>query len=270
MSKVTIIGMENYYNYYNDSLFADAIFPEGVDKELAVNTILLRSGEFESLYSDAAFCKMNITRWAAQYYYTIQKWVDGFAAVFNPVENYDRMEDWTDTHNNKFTHGKTETLTHGKTETLTHGKTETTTHGKEEKTTYGKKEETTYGHVETTENQTSPYNYGGYVADTKNTLTHSQKDDVDYSGSDTIKNSGTDKVVDSGDDKTVFSGNDKTVNSGSDVDSGGTTHTARIHGNIGVMTAVKMLQEYMDFYHTSNLYDLIADIFVTEFCIMVY
>lgn len=202
MSKITVIGMERYLNYSNDSLFADATFPEGIDKDQVVNTCLLRSGEFEVLYSDANFMKEQVTFWSRRYALTFQKWLEGFEAEFNPIENYDRQEHWTDEHGGSFTHGKTESVLNGLTTT----------------------------------NEVSAYDSSSFQPESKTT------------------NSGT--------DKTTFSGTDQ--------DEYENEHTGRVHGNIGVTTAPKMLEEYTAFYKTHNLYDLIADIFVTEFCIMVY
>ena len=218
MAKVTIIGLENYLNYFDDSLFTNLTFPDGINKDLAVNTCLLRSNEFESLYSDPNFLKEQITRRGNQYNPTFAKWVTGFAATYNPIENYDKSEDWTDTTNNKITYGKTETTTYGKTDDTTYGKTVT--------------------------NEVSAYDQSGYQPESKST----------NGGKDTSK----------------LSGKDTLANTGSDTTNGGVKHTGRIHGNIGVTTAPKMLEEYTAFYKDHNIYDLIADIFVTEFCVMVY
>ena len=53
-------------------------------------------------------------------------------------------------------------------------------------------------------------------------------------------------------------------------DSGNATHTTTSHGSIGVITSQKMLQEEMQFRNQWKLYDLITDLFVKSFCIMVY
>lgn len=270
MAKLTIIGMEKYLNYLNDSLFKNLVFPNGIDKTLATNTCMLRAGEMEALYPDADFLKEQITIWGQRYYLTFQKWLEGFQAEYDPIENYDRMEDWTDSHDNTFHHGKTESLTHGHTESTTYGKTESTTHGKKETTSYGKEETVENGKTVTTTNEVSAYNTSGYVSDNKSTSENTGTDTTTLDGEDVVTNSGTDKVVDSGTDKTTNSGTDKTEFSGQDRDAGSGTHSGRIHGNIGVMTAPDMLQKYTEFYGKYNLYDLIADVFVSEFCIMVY
>ncbi len=46
-------------------------------------------------------------------------------------------------------------------------------------------------------------------------------------------------------------------------------HEARLYGNIGVTTSQQMLQSEIDIARF-NLYEQIADLFVQEFCIMIY
>ena len=47
------------------------------------------------------------------------------------------------------------------------------------------------------------------------------------------------------------------------------THKARLFGNIGVTTSQQMLQSEFDIARW-NMYEHIADLFASEFCIMVY
>ena len=56
MSKLTMIGLYNY----DQTLFDNLTLPTGIDKDLAVETILTRSGEFEVLYSSLDFNKFLI------------------------------------------------------------------------------------------------------------------------------------------------------------------------------------------------------------------
>lgn len=47
------------------------------------------------------------------------------------------------------------------------------------------------------------------------------------------------------------------------------THTGRVHGNIGVTTSQQMLQSELELA-TYNYYEQLADIFKTELCVFVY
>ena len=48
-----------------------------------------------------------------------------------------------------------------------------------------------------------------------------------------------------------------------------TKHTAHLYGNIGVTTSAQLLKEFLD-VERFNIYEQIADLFVDEFCVMVY
>lgn len=62
--------------------------------------------------------------------------------------------------------------------------------------------------------------------------------------------------------------NDTTENSTSTLDNEG-VHTGRIHGNIGVTTSQQMLEAELDLGYW-NIYSRITDMFLKEFCIMIY
>lgn len=98
--KMTLIGMEKYMNKMNDSIFAYMSMPDFINTEVLEKNILLRSGEFEVLYSDPDFLKELIGMWSTKYRWTIDHWISALENVdnFNPLENYDRTEEWnTDT-----------------------------------------------------------------------------------------------------------------------------------------------------------------------------
>ena len=52
ISKITLIGFYNYMNASGDDLFKYVSFPTGINKDTAIDTILLTGGEFEILYSE--------------------------------------------------------------------------------------------------------------------------------------------------------------------------------------------------------------------------
>lgn len=89
---MTMLGMSNYV----PDLFDDLTFPAGIDKETAVDEILLKCGEFELLYSNPAFLKTAITHWGKKHYRTFAEWVKALAIEFDPLYNYDRYEEYTD------------------------------------------------------------------------------------------------------------------------------------------------------------------------------
>lgn len=95
-SKLTLIGLYNYYELLEDHLFDNLTLPTGIDKDLVISTILLRGGEFEVLYSDGDFLKAAIKPWSDKWFRTFKKWQEALNIEYNPLENYDRKEDWID------------------------------------------------------------------------------------------------------------------------------------------------------------------------------
>ena len=94
MATLSLIGLYNYDN----TLFDGLTLPAGIDKDICVNEILRRCGEFELIYSDLDFNKSMIAQFGNKHNHTFTKWVEGLAEEFNPLHNYDRHEIYTDTH----------------------------------------------------------------------------------------------------------------------------------------------------------------------------
>lgn len=94
------------------------------------------------------------------------------------------------------------------------------------------------------------------------------------SGSSSGTSSGSETSDVSAFDANTYQPKDKVTSSGSN--SGNTsssysnsgTHTGHIHGNIGVTTNMQMIREQINLYEL-NLYDKLADAFLTEFIIPV-
>ena len=95
MATMTLIGL---YNFRPD-LFDLMTLPSGIDKNTLVEDILMKSGEFEVLYSDPDFVHDSIRMWSAKWYHTFERWVKALNTSYDPLTNYDRNEEWTDENN---------------------------------------------------------------------------------------------------------------------------------------------------------------------------
>lgn len=96
-AKMTLFGMYEYgieSGEYN--LFDNITLPDGMDKDLLINNIIQRGGEFEVLYADPYFLKFCIDSWIAKWTPTIERWWRALNLDYDPLENYDRREDWRD------------------------------------------------------------------------------------------------------------------------------------------------------------------------------
>ena len=95
--KVTLIGLESFLNPEH-SVFENATFPEGIEKEALMGAIFLRCQEFELLYSDPDFMIAAVNIWARKHYWTFDKWVKLLTKDYDPLYNKDYYEDIHDTH----------------------------------------------------------------------------------------------------------------------------------------------------------------------------
>lgn len=172
----------SYNNYVDGGLFEDAVFPDDVDKDTVIQTIMINYGELEPLYKDANFMKMCVTNWAAKWYDNFARWQIALSEEYDPLHNYDRHEEWTD----------------------------------------------------------QLYHTVGGSAETKK------------SAYDSATLTPYDKV--------------ETSDSGNSFD----TRNGHTYGNIGVTTSAQMLEGEITIRKNFNLYNLIADCFATELCLLIY
>lgn len=222
-----MITVEGLYNYDN-TLFDGFNVPEGLVKQIAIDAILLRTRELEILYPDFTYMKNRITIWSNKYQINWKKLYDTTVLEYNPIENYDRMEDWTDNDD------ETSTSARDNTRNTTNTVKSTSTNE-------------VVNSVNVTDQNTA-FNAG--LADHSKQIT-----DGDTTENGTITNTETGKDTEN-----------ESVNGGR---TGKHTRTGRAHGNIGVTTSQQMIQSERDLV-IFNLYDVIAESFIENFCLMVY
>ena len=95
-SKLTIIGMNQFFLNIDDDLFKNLHLPESINKNTLTAAILLRGSEFEVMYSDPFQLQYFIGLWSDKMQDTFTRWADALAIDYAPLENYDRHENWTD------------------------------------------------------------------------------------------------------------------------------------------------------------------------------
>lgn len=85
------------YDYYlEDGLFADAVFPDGIDADLVKAVILIECGEMQPVFTDAEFMQNMIGAWCYKWQPTFERWINALTEEYDPLSNYDRHEEWTD------------------------------------------------------------------------------------------------------------------------------------------------------------------------------
>ena len=70
--------------------------PQGLDRDTLLDNIILECAELEVLYADAEFFKVAVAVWSAKQVKYWTRVLNAERANYNPIENYDRMEQWTD------------------------------------------------------------------------------------------------------------------------------------------------------------------------------
>lgn len=93
--RMTLYGMYQY----DPTLFDGVVLPDGMDKTLMINQIIRQSGDLCPYYQVPPQVKSAITEWFTRRKNNFAKLWQGFTAEYNPIENYDRQEDSTETPN---------------------------------------------------------------------------------------------------------------------------------------------------------------------------
>ena len=252
-AKITIIGLENYLNMDDKSLFDNIKLPEGIVKNDLKNTIMLNAGDLEVLYPDPDYMKDVISLWFRTHYRTFDKWMKALAIEYEPLWNYDRTEEYTDEHEGSDTRTKD-----NKYNSKGISSSEGSTTGK---TTNDLKSETEYGKSTTDTKSVSAYNSSSWENREKDVISEDGTDTTKDTGSITNNNSSKDSTTsnDSGTSNQTDTGSDKWKN----------THKAHLYGNIGVTTSQQMLEAELEIARF-NIYEQISDLFIQDNCIMCY
>lgn len=98
-AKITLFGLYKYMEDIHEPLFSLMTIPAELDKNVLIKNILLRGGEFEVLYPDPYFMEQMVEMWSKKWQRTMERWVKALSIDYEPLENYDRKEDWTDSNN---------------------------------------------------------------------------------------------------------------------------------------------------------------------------
>lgn len=291
------MGTETYLNQMSSpKSISDnwALNNNTFDKQTLLATIVTTGGRFEPLYADPEYFRFMSAQWWNKWQRNFLKWFDALDIEYNPLENYDRMEQWhedtTDGSSESTEYSSSTTLDHdgahvvgGTDKTVVDDDTETQESGTtkvvtdQDGTLRAPGASGTNG--STTTNSVSAYDSSGYQPHDQSSTTATKSEDTtndvtettthgkkvvgkdDSTTTKTWSESGTDNA----DDQTDVEGTSATDSSmDRDFD-----HEGRVHGNIGVTTSQQMLQSELDL-QLWNVYQHIADIFCKEMLITVY
>lgn len=94
MALLTIRGMYNYH----PSLFDELTIPDFWDKETLIGVILRETDEREVLYANPDVMEIAIMHWGNSNLGQWQRLAKALQVEYEPLENFDRQEFYTDTH----------------------------------------------------------------------------------------------------------------------------------------------------------------------------
>lgn len=226
---VSLLGLKRL----NDGILGELVVPDGVDVELVKDNLLAETADLEVIYPDAMFMQAMIGRWSAKELPIWERLYKTTLLEYNPIENYDRMEEWTEAEDTK---KNTEADATGTSKTDTDGKST--------------RESNTDG-VINDQKYVSAYNEVEFTPTERDNNTQNEKNNSEQ------KDVGTVSVKTSAENTTDETGNRNLLRKG------------RAHGNIGVTTSQQMIEAERD-VALYNIIDVIINSFKNRFCLQVY
>lgn len=284
---VNVVDDTEYFNFYTQnskaidnilvSRYGNYVLPDIADPQEST----------EDTFDDVSLVSM-------QFLNAFKKSLDRLweleSVTFNPVENYDRIEEWSDTRSGAQSNTRVGTsTTAGTNKSDAYSDVTTTDNGKRESTVTENQGATNISSDVTGEN-TSQTNQTSittnketsYNTNLVDTTTLTMTGNPDKTTEKTTTTTASDAVINTVatsqnavSDVVTFDGGARTTNINNTVtdDYTDTTtyndvsdkHIGRTHGNIGVTTATAMMSEYVNFYTTYNFWVKFWDLYVSMF-----
>ena len=226
---VSLLGLSRI----NSGILSELVLPDGLDADLVKDNLLAETAELEVIYPDAVFMQAMIGRWSQK---ELPIWTRLYKTTlleYNPIENYDRMEEWMEAEDTK---KNTEADATGTSTTDTDG---TST-----------RQSNTDGTIND-QKYVSAYNETEFTPTERDNNTQNEKNNSEQ------KDVGTVSVKTSAENTTDETGNRNLLRKG------------RAHGNIGVTTSQQMIEAERD-VALYNIIDVIINSFKNRFCLQVY
>lgn len=93
MARITLWG---FYQFTDKTLFDNIKLYEGFDKQVLIDLIMQQSGELFPFHQQPEYLQLNIENWFSRMYEQFKRMYIAITADYNPIENYDRIEEWSD------------------------------------------------------------------------------------------------------------------------------------------------------------------------------
>lgn len=267
---LTIVGLYSY----NPNLFSKMVLPDGIDRDLLIDTIVMRGGDYEVVYPNPELMEHLIGTWSRTWLPTFTNWKrasDDISQVA-PLENYDRIENWTDTTQEH----RTDTTQESQTDTV-QDTTESTGNTSTTGNTTGS--DSSHGTGTVTNNTTNNSTNTSKISAEDNTDFVNKTQDIESSTQNNTQGNTTDTSASTSTNSTSNTDSESNMshnaesNMSHDAESNmshdaESVHGGRVHGNIGVTTSAQMYAEFLTTLHKfGNIYEAIASTFCQNFVI---
>lgn len=283
-SNMSIVGLYTYnpdlFKYFHYPFEGQADAPYSKDEY--VNKILIDAMDMELVYPDPEFMKKAINFWSISMLDSWERMADALLKKYNPIENYNRTETWTD----KNTRTETWNDKDKSKDSWTHGGAFGDTGTVDVKRTDNLKQKTGADNrndtnvtetVDGTEtNAAIAYNTNTWKDNTKTTTdrTTENVNSLIQKIDQTVDNTGTQDTLTTNSLSHSVEENGLTESDAETNRSGGVienvTHDANVSGNIGVTTSQQMVEQEVQLRVKSQLMNIVTRQFIEYFCILVY
>ena len=115
------VMLATMYNF-DPTIFAGVEFPSNISVQDFIDSLLMQCGEMPVLYSSPPLLKSLIHVWSNVSQYSWNHLAATLTAEYNPIENYDRMEEWQENsiNNSRYTNS-TNNTSNGSTKEQVYG-----------------------------------------------------------------------------------------------------------------------------------------------------
>ena len=298
---MSVLGLYNY----DDTIFDNMAFPEAMtttEKTDTINNIILECAELEVLYTNPAFMKFAIQTWSRKELPTWVRVYNASVAEYDPIENYNRYEESTQTTDMTRQHSGNDTRRMVIDQTEANRGTDTTTNSGKDTTqlsgsdgshtvidadeVHTGTDTTTNTGTDVTTNQIAGFDSNTLVDHDKSTLAHGHGTSLLH-GESVATDTTEDITITHGKKEELTHGlqtqlahghavdtdadNTETTTHGLKIeDDGDVTTESHIHGNIGVTTSQMMLESELSIAPKLNIINYITESFKKRFCLLVY
>lgn len=241
------MNLQNLVDYCEEfdlpGIFSGATVPEPLNIDTCISAIMVRCGLLTPVYNDPDTFRDVTTLWFTRKQWTFEHLIEVIKAKYSPIENVDEVREEITTYDSKDTH------TGGYTDTGS-GSDNVEESGTDER-------DISNSGTDTTTNTVSAFNSSGYQADNKSETEHGHTvdDDITY-GKNTETTYGKTIEHTYNDDTIAKTGIDK--------------FEVKRHGNIGVTSNVKLIEEELSLLRHFDIYGYIAELFEAENMLLIY